>query len=708
MIGLGRYNLLLKLGQGGMGAVFLARQKTLRRFCAIKVISPQFAQDQAAADRFLREARATASLTHPNLVSVFDCDKFDGQYFIAMEYVEGMSLGEIIRSQGALPLPLALNWLNQAIGGLEYIHNKGVVHRDVKPDNMIVDSSGILKVMDLGLAKEHFEGDQSMTMTGMVMGSPQYMSPEQINDSKTVDHRTDLYSLGISFYQMLVGKVPFPQTSAAAVCVAHLQQAIPSVELPDTDLTQALDSFIFKMTAKNKDERFQSATELSEAIAPWVANNPPDQACQDFLNQINFDLRKVSYLLEQEGINPLLVDSNYDSPSAQREPQADNISPSPSPTWVTYLKGIAKGVAFGVLALAVVLTGAKILLKGKKKPLSQETPKTAPSQHANASSSAAPAQATVIATAPSVIKTGGLYIATQPENASVRFQSESKQSPATFNNVPIGKYSIKISSPGYEEIQKGDIEIFDGKFTELDFALKKIPGYITIESNPPKAEVIVSGQLVGRTPYRLEGRDGEVLECRLRLEGYEDAVLKNIQLKKDGEKQKIVLAAMPKPKIPDMAQSDGKLPPLGHEKDNFDGEKPWMKPKDPQMQEGFREPMGGGGMEGRDGFSQKIKDMLEVARMIPDDKWDAGKKMMMDEWRTKMKEKKMLNQDAIDKTIGTIEKIAEKARELSPEEFDKRKDIFVEEVMQTVMRAMGPPMKEGEGMMPGRKPKRFQ
>ncbi len=695
MIGLGRYNLLLKLGQGGMGAVFLARQKTLRRFCAIKVISPQFAQDQDAAERFLREARATASLTHPNLVSVFDCDKYDGQYFIAMEYVEGPSLGEIIRNHGALPLPLALNWLNQAAGGLEYIHSKSVVHRDIKPDNMIIDASGILKVMDLGLAKEHFEGDQSMTMTGMVMGSPQYMSPEQINDSKTVDQRTDLYSLGISFYQMLVGKVPFPQTSAAAVCVAHLQQAIPSVGLADADLTQALDSLIFKMTAKNKEERFQSATELSEALAPWITNNPPDQASQDFLNQINFNLRKVSCLLEQEGINPLLVDSNFDSPSAQSELQADNVSPSPSPSpaWLTYLKGIAKGVAFGMITLAIVVTGAKILLKGKKKPLPQETQKTAaPSPSVSVS---APAPIPIVPAAP---KTGVLLVTTQPGKANVIFRSESKQSPATFEKVPVGKYSVKIKLPGYEDIQKENVEILDGEPLELNFTLKKIPGYITIESDPPNAEVIVSGQRLGKTPFKLEGRDGEMVECSLRLEGYEDAVLKNIQLKKGGDKQRVVLAAMPKPKMPDVAQSEGKMPPLGHEKDQFNEEKPLIRPREPQMQEGFKDPM----MGGREALPQILGYAIDSARLISKDQWAVGKKMMLDDWRNKMKEKKMMKTETIDKVIIIVGNLVEGARTLSSDEFNRQRETIIEEAARSIGKMVGPPMDEGKGM-PGRK-----
>ncbi|MBI4026292.1 MAG: protein kinase, partial [Verrucomicrobia bacterium] len=368
----------MKLGQGGMGAVYLARQKTLRRFCAVKVISPQFAQDRDSAERFLREARATAALAHPNLVAVFDCDQFDGQYFIAMEYVEGMSLGEILKNYGPLPVPLALFWLNQAAVGLEYIHGEKIIHRDIKPDNMIVNGAGVLKIMDLGLAKakDHFETDHGMTMTGTVMGSPHYMSPEQVNDSKTADHRSDLYSLGISFYQMVTGRVPFQKTSAAAVCVAHLHEPIPSVGpvlsglsraesrgvegLPDAELTQALDALILKMAAKDKAERFQSASEWVAALAPWIAHYPMDEPAQEFFGKIEFAQRKVAALLEKEGIHPAEVDAEIPSPVAKAMEDRSPVAKAPAqwPVAVAADKPTRKPMVWAwAVGLLVVLLG---------------------------------------------------------------------------------------------------------------------------------------------------------------------------------------------------------------------------------------------------------------------------------------------------------------------------------------------------------------
>jgi serine/threonine protein kinase len=325
----GRYNVLLKLGQGGMGSVHLARQKSLHRFCAIKMLNPQFSESEAAVKRFLREARMAASLSHPNLVSIHDFDQHEGRYFIVMEYVEGLTLSQVLRSCGPIPLSLAFQWLQQAAVGLQYIHGKGIVHRDIKPDNLILDVSRILKIMDLGVAKDHFPTDQGMTMTGSTMGSPNYMSPEQINDSKHVDHRTDIYSLGISFYQMLTGRLPFDSDSIGAIYVAHLQAPLPPVDFTEEDVSMALDALIASLAAKDREARLPSVTAVLEAIAPWVARYPLDEAVHRYLGELDFKDQKIENLLRKAGINMADVDADL---SGKPSVSASSSPPPPRPS----------------------------------------------------------------------------------------------------------------------------------------------------------------------------------------------------------------------------------------------------------------------------------------------------------------------------------------------------------------------------------------
>jgi serine/threonine protein kinase/CHASE2 domain-containing sensor protein len=319
IIGIGKYNLLCKLGQGGMGAVFLSRQRILKQYCAIKVLSAEFSEDPEITQRFLREARTMAGLSHPNVVNLYDCDQVEGQYFIAMEYVEGLSLMDIIREQAPLPLPLALHWIYQAAAGLEYIHGKNLIHRDIKPDNMLIDCNAVLKLTDMGLAKNKMDADKGLTVTGTVMGSPHYISPEQINDSKSVDARTDIYSLGISLFQLITGNVPFPGTSVGAVCVAHLQDPIPSVQNYQPDLYAYIDPLISKMAAKDVNDRFQSATEVLETLKPWIEQYPIDAISQDSFAMLSFSERTVSYRLQSEGIDFSQIDLDFGSMLAAKD-----------------------------------------------------------------------------------------------------------------------------------------------------------------------------------------------------------------------------------------------------------------------------------------------------------------------------------------------------------------------------------------------------
>jgi len=668
MIGLGRYNLLLKLGQGGMGAVFLARHKTLRRFCAVKVISPQYSQDKDAADRFLREARATAALAHSNLVSVFDCDQFDGQYFIAMEYVEGMSLGQVLRRQGALPLPLALCFLNQAAAGLQYIHEKNIIHRDIKPDNMIIDACGALKIMDLGLAKDHFEGDHSMTVTGAVMGSPHYMSPEQIHDSKTVDHRTDLYSLGITLYQLVVGQVPFHQSSAAAVCLAHLQEPIPSVGLVDLEVTQALDSLIAKLAAKNLADRFQSAAEVRGTLDLWTANYPMDGISQEIFSGLGFEERKVPYLLEKEGVKPDEVDADLDATAAVENFRADVPAParSAAPSWQSHAKWAAAGMA----ALLLLGLGFSFLKKARNRapsqiPIVNSMPSPKPVTPAPVAPSPTPVPSAPTApTAPSVPtapKIGSLFVKTQPEKATVIFQSKVLSSPAAFGDVPAGTYPIKVSLSGYRETNQ-EVEIVEGKLTEINLPLQRILGSVMILSDPPGASVNANGRFVGMTPYKLEGGDGDAVECILHLDEYEDKNL-TVALKETGGEQMTKLVAV---KSTQTAQNNtGPMRPIL--KPGEYGDRPLTQMRDEAL--------------------NKINMTLDTARGTRNN-WAGIRKEMLAAIEGRIRAGSSKKDSEIKKVVSDVGGVLDKARGVNDSEYLKKKTDYANEIFGMMQRVM--------------------
>ena len=200
----GRYALQRQLARGGMADVFLAHDELLDRPIAVKVLFPQFASDPAFVERFRREAQAAANLNHPNIVGIYDWGQEDGTYFIVMEYIEGRSLAEILRSEGPIDPDRAVEITAEVAAALSFAHRGGLVHRDVKPGNVLVTPSGQVKVADFGIATAANAGDANLTKTGLVMGTATYFAPEQAQ-GKPVDPRSDLYSLGVVLYEMLAG-----------------------------------------------------------------------------------------------------------------------------------------------------------------------------------------------------------------------------------------------------------------------------------------------------------------------------------------------------------------------------------------------------------------------------------------------------------------------------------------------------------------------
>ncbi|MFJ6465281.1 protein kinase [Streptomyces sp. NPDC091387] len=269
----GRYQLRDLLGEGGMASVYLAYDSALDRQVAIKTLHTELGREQSFRERFRREAQAVAKLQHTNIVSVFDTgeDELGGALmpYIVMEYVEGQPLGSVlqsdIRAHGAMPADKALKVTADVLAALDTSHEMGLVHRDIKPGNVMVTKRGIVKVMDFGIARAMQSGVTSMTQTGMVVGTPQYLSPEQAL-GRGVDARSDLYSVGIMLFQLLTGRIPFDADSPLAIAYAHVQEEPVAPSSINRSITPAMDALVARALKKNPNERFPSAAAMQDEI----------------------------------------------------------------------------------------------------------------------------------------------------------------------------------------------------------------------------------------------------------------------------------------------------------------------------------------------------------------------------------------------------------------------------------------------------------
>lgn len=274
---LGKYKLLQELGRGGMGAVFQAEQQPLGRVVALKVMAPKLVKDADAVARFHREIRVAAQLEHPNIVRAFDADRVGNTHFLVMEFVDGKDLSSVIDEHGQLPIATACEYVLQAARGLQHAHEKGMAHRDIKPANLLLsqrpDGAPIVKILDMGLSRFTSElgQDGGITQTGQIMGTPDYIAPEQARDTKSADIRSDIFSLGCTLYRLLTGELPYSGANVVEKLMARATGEAQLLRSVRTDAPVELESVVARMLAREPQDRYATPSELIAGLAPFTS-----------------------------------------------------------------------------------------------------------------------------------------------------------------------------------------------------------------------------------------------------------------------------------------------------------------------------------------------------------------------------------------------------------------------------------------------------
>ena len=353
----GGYRIESLIGRGGMGVVYLAEHVTLGRRVALKVVAPELVRDEAFRDRFIREARLAASLEHPNIIPVYDAGDADGVLFIAMRYVEGENLGDVIRREGQLSIERTIDILSKVASALDDAHRNGLIHRDVKPDNVLLGVSGSVYLTDFGLVRR-LDAKTRLTKTGYMMGSLSYMAPE-IFKNQDVDGRTDVYSLACVLFECLTGSQPFDREEQPAVITAHLLDEPPAVTAFRPELAATIDRVVARGMAKEKDERQSSAGELIDAAIAALAGHeetlfatPPAARSLPVPPPATEEQPSEGPLPEPPAISPLPEDAKGTAP-VPPGPKGDGGKPSGTRRWLPWV-----AAAIGLLVAAVVIVPA--------------------------------------------------------------------------------------------------------------------------------------------------------------------------------------------------------------------------------------------------------------------------------------------------------------------------------------------------------------
>jgi beta-lactam-binding protein with PASTA domain/predicted Ser/Thr protein kinase len=505
----GRYRVLRRIGSGGMADVYCAEDNHLGRQVAIKVLHRRFAQDQEFVERFRREAKSAAGLNHPNVVGVFDRGEHEGTYYIAMEFLEGRTLKDIVAAEAPLPQERVIDLGLQILQAAGFAHRHGVIHRDFKPHNVIVDDLGHAKVTDFGIARA---GASEMTETGSIMGTAQYLSPEQAQ-GHAVTATSDIYSIGVMLYEMLAGRLPFEGDSAVAVALKHLSESPPPISHWRPDVHPALEAVVMAALAKDPAHRWQSAEDLAaglEAARIQIEAGPnggQDTAAFAPIAMPVADETAPTQLAPETG--PVVAPVS--AVEAERERR-----------WPWY--------AIGVLALALLGVLLYLILSGTLAAEKRDVPRVTGKQ---------------LVEARALMERAGFEVETERVQSSQPFDQVVDQDPNAGEEADEGStVTLEVSggpgdvlvppvanlrqSQAIDELEDAGLEVtIDREFSDRvkkDFAIRTVPPEGTEVTKGTRVRLLVSQGPEQVTVPDVTGISRESAESRLRDEGLTPAV----------------------------------------------------------------------------------------------------------------------------------------------------------------------------------------
>ena len=447
----GNYVVLDRIGGGGMGQVYKAEHQKMERIVAIKILPPGTTRSRENLLRFQREVKAAAKLSHPNIVTAYDADEAKGFHFLVMEHVDGGNLAVWVRQNGPMPVDKAVACVLQAARGLEYAHSEGVIHRDIKPSNLLLDKRGIVKILDMGLARfeQAVGASDDLTQSGYVMGSVDYMSPEQGYDMKGTDQRSDIYGLGCTLWYLLTGRPLYPGDSLVQKVLAHREHAIPSLQAARSDVPQSLDSVFRRMVAKKPQDRQQSMAQvISELQGCGYSTGQRTNGSADVLAMAE---ESPGAPTAQPGSStgpapiPSLIDEwLLEEPAVLSEPWL-------APTWRSVQRRMKRRRLWILLGVLGSVLLAWIIVEGIP-PWRSWLPKSP-----EAAPSPAPAGPPAWIASEAV-----LVVAVSEPNAAIEVVDKDDQVVASGNSdtepvsllVPPGKYRLKVEKEGFQPLAK--------------------------------------------------------------------------------------------------------------------------------------------------------------------------------------------------------------------------------------------------------------